>query len=110
MHPAGGGRSVADFETHPPMHMQRLINPSRLRAAPSIRLLPFAPQSRRYASMDGPAPAAGAAATDTEAAAVANKSGITPQSLSTTLKEKIQAQHVDIEDMSGTYLRHESGM
>lgn len=80
------------------MHMQRLINPYRLRTAPSIRFFPFPPQFRRYANMDGP----GAAATDTEAAAVANKSGITPQSLSTTLKEKIQAQHVDIEDMSGT--------
>lgn len=48
--------------------------------------------------MDGPK----AAETDTEAAAVANTSGITTQSISNTLKEKIQAQHVDIEDMSGT--------
>lgn len=75
--------------------MQRFINLSRLRAVPSLRLP--APQLRQFADMNGPS----AAKTDTEAAAVANTSGITPHSLSTTLKEKIQAQHVDIEDMSG---------
>ena len=43
-----------------------------------------------------------AAETDTQAAQVANSSGITPASLKTTLTEKLDAQHVDIEDISGT--------
>lgn len=44
----------------------------------------------------------GAAETDTQAAAVANTSGITPQTLTVTLKEKLEATHVDINDISGT--------
>ncbi|KAL9606025.1 MAG: hypothetical protein Q9179_000813 [Wetmoreana sp. 5 TL-2023] len=43
----------------------------------------------------------GAAETDTQAANVANSSGITASSLQDTLKEKLVAEHVDIEDMSG---------
>ena len=50
--------------------------------------------------MASDAPAA--AETDTQASNVANESGITPESLSKTLKEKLEAKHVDIEDMSGT--------
>lgn len=44
---------------------------------------------------------ASAAETDTQAENVANTSGITPDSLKATLKEKLQASHVDINDMSG---------
>ncbi|KAL8794536.1 MAG: hypothetical protein Q9195_002871 [Heterodermia aff. obscurata] len=44
---------------------------------------------------------AGAAETDTEAAATANTSGITAQSLTATLREKLEASHVDINDISG---------
>lgn len=44
---------------------------------------------------------ASAAETDTQAEIVANTSGITPDSLKATLKEKLQASHVDINDMSG---------
>jgi len=44
----------------------------------------------------------GAAETDTQAAAAANTSGITPASISATLKEKLDASHVDINDISGT--------
>lgn len=44
----------------------------------------------------------GAAETDTQAAAAANTSGITPDSISATLKEKLDASHVDINDISGT--------
>lgn len=44
----------------------------------------------------------GAAETDTQAENAANSSGITPSSLQDTLKEKLQAEYVDIEDMSGT--------
>lgn len=44
----------------------------------------------------------GAAETDTQAAAVANTSGITTQSLTATLREKLDASHVDINDISGT--------
>jgi len=43
----------------------------------------------------------GAAPTDTEAAEAANTSGITPQSLEATLSSKLDAQYVEIEDMSG---------
>lgn len=41
------------------------------------------------------------AETDTQAAAVANTSGITPASIKTTLIEKLEAQHVEIDDISG---------
>ena len=43
----------------------------------------------------------GAAETDVPAAAVANTSGITPSSLKSTLTEKLEAEHVDVEDISG---------
>ena len=43
----------------------------------------------------------GAAETDTQADAVANTSGVTIESLQRTLTEKLEAKHVDIEDMSG---------
>jgi len=42
-----------------------------------------------------------AARTDTAAADEANTSGITPSSLTATLKQKLDAEHVEIEDMSG---------
>jgi len=42
-----------------------------------------------------------AAKTDTEAALEASSSGVTPSSISETLKKKLGATHVDIEDMSG---------
>ncbi|MCJ1403387.1 hypothetical protein MMC11_006610 [Xylographa trunciseda] len=41
------------------------------------------------------------AETDTQAAEAANTSGITPASLTKTLTEKLDAQHVSIEDISG---------
>ena len=44
---------------------------------------------------------AGAAETDTQAENVANTSGITISTLRKTLEEKLNAEHVDIEDMSG---------
>ncbi|KAI4127610.1 MAG: hypothetical protein LQ338_003105, partial [Usnochroma carphineum] len=43
----------------------------------------------------------GAAETDTQAENAAKTSGITPSSLQNTLREKLQAEYVDIEDMSG---------
>ena len=42
-----------------------------------------------------------AAETDTQAGTVANTSGITTESLRKTISEKLDARHVDIEDMSG---------
>ncbi|KAL9629154.1 MAG: hypothetical protein Q9164_007000 [Protoblastenia rupestris] len=42
-----------------------------------------------------------AAETDAQAEAVANTTGVTPESLQKALKEKLAAQHVDIDDMSG---------
>ncbi|KAL8674897.1 MAG: hypothetical protein Q9168_000700 [Polycauliona sp. 1 TL-2023] len=48
----------------------------------------------------------GAAETDTQAAHAASTSGVTVSSLEQTLKDKLGAEHVDIEDMSGEpYLR-----
>ena len=43
-----------------------------------------------------------AAETDSQAEAVANSTGVTSKSLQKTLEDKLGAQHVDIEDMSGT--------
>lgn len=73
--------------------MQRFINPARFRHAQ--RLAQYRqPRIGRFASMS-------AAETDTQAA---NSSGITPASLTTTLTEKLEAKHVDINDMSGMFL------
>lgn len=75
--------------------MQRLLRFNR-----SYRLRTFThlsqPRTRLLATMSGPAE------TDTQAAAAANTSGITPDSISATLKEKLDASHVDINDISGT--------
>jgi len=45
-----------------------------------------------------------AAETDTQAAEAANTSGVTPATLKNTLTEKLEAKHVDINDMSGRFL------
>lgn len=45
-----------------------------------------------------------AAATDTQAAVEADASGVTPESITATLKSKLDASHVEIEDMSGKNL------
>ena len=42
-----------------------------------------------------------ASSSDVDAVNVQNSTGITPETLKATLKEKLQASHVDIEDMSG---------
>ncbi|KAM0794441.1 bola protein [Usnea florida] len=42
-----------------------------------------------------------AAETDAQAEKVANTSGITTETLQKTITEKLEAKHVDIEDMSG---------
>lgn len=44
---------------------------------------------------------AAAAETDAQAAEVANTSGITPASLSSTLTERLEALYVDVTDISG---------
>ena len=43
------------------------------------------------------------ARTDAEADANQASSGVTPDTLGATLKEKLAAEHVDIVDLSGTY-------
>lgn len=48
------------------------------------------------------------ARTDEEAEQVPASSGVTPESLSTTLKSKLEAEHVDISDLSGTVPDHRS--
>lgn len=77
--------------------MRNLLRPQYLRQASRSLTAPRWP--RPYATMNTP----GAAETDTEAAAIANSSGITPRTLSATLREKLEASHVDINDISGTY-------
>ncbi len=78
--------------------MQRFISPFLFRSARPITLARS--HIRYYANMDAP----GAAETDTQAGNVARTTGITPESLSHTLKEKLEAKHVDIEDMSGNHI------
>jgi len=46
------------------------------------------------------------ARTDAEAEANQNTSGITPSSIQATLKDKLEAQHVDIADLSGMALHN----
>ena len=75
--------------------MQRLNSLPPLR--PFQRLGKFRPFPISYANMSAPS----AARTDGEAETVANTSGITAESLQKTLTEKLEAKHVDIEDMSG---------
>jgi len=41
--------------------------------------------------------------TDAQAADAANTSGVTSETLQKRLEEQLGAQHVDIEDMSGTF-------
>ena len=43
-----------------------------------------------------------AAETDSQAETIANTTGVTSKALQKTLEDKLAAQHVDIEDMSGT--------
>jgi hypothetical protein len=40
---------------------------------------------------------------DTQAAAEATTSGVTPESISATLKSKLDASHVEVEDISGKF-------
>ena len=75
--------------------MQRLNSILRLRPAP--RLSNLSPFPKPYTNMSAPS----AAETDTQAETVANTSGITTESLQKTITERLEAKHVDIEDMSG---------
>ena len=69
---------------------------SRFGLPSSVRLArPFTTTVRRRNG------AMSAAETDTEAVQNANTSGITPDSLKITLTEKLGAQYVAIDDMSG---------
>lgn len=75
--------------------MQRFITSSLFRS--TRPLLPYYSIPRYHSNMSAP----GAAETDTQAEKAASETGITPESLSNALKEKIEANHVEIEDMSG---------
>ena len=75
--------------------MQRLNSLLRLR--PAQTLSNRRPIPKLYANMSAPS----AAGTDTQAETVANTSGVTTESLQKTITEKLEAKHVDIEDMSG---------
>ena len=77
--------------------MQRLNSLLPLR--PAQRLSTFRPFPKSYTNMSAPS----AAETDTQAETVANTSGITTESLQKTLTEKLEAKHVDIEDISGEH-------
>ena len=75
--------------------MKRFTGLSRLRCSQQLSSSPYI--YRTYANMNAPS----AAETDTQAEAVASTSGITTASLQKTLAEKLEAKHVDVEDMSG---------
>lgn len=75
--------------------MQRLN--SLLRTRPAYRLTNLRPSLKSYANMSAPS----AAETAAQAETVANTSGVTTDSLQKTITEKLEAKHVDIEDMSG---------
>lgn len=77
--------------------MQRLNSLLHLR--PALRLTNLPPSRKSYPNMSVNAPSA--AETDAQAKIVANTSGITTESLQKTITEKLEAKHVDIEDMSG---------
>ncbi|KAL8732921.1 MAG: hypothetical protein Q9181_003788 [Wetmoreana brouardii] len=76
--------------------MQPLTRLARQPFTGSRRLGPFSSLRGTKAAMS-----TGTAETDTQAANVANSSGITASSLQNTLREKLEAEHVNIEDMSG---------
>lgn len=82
-----------------PLILRRSLQTTRL-VKPRINQLPK-PQYRLFHPTT--AMSAGAAETDTQAAQVANTTGITPKSLKSTLTEKLAAQHVDVMDISGTF-------
>ena len=69
-------------------------------AAPRISLL-SKPQYRPF-YRTATVMSAGAAETDTQATEVANTTGVTPDSLKSTLTEKLGAEHVDVMDISGS--------
>ena len=77
--------------------MQRLN--SLLHVRPTLRLTNLSHFPKLYPSMSMNAPSAAEA--DAQAEKVANTSGITTESLEKTITEKLEANHVDIEDMSG---------
>ena len=77
--------------------MQRLN--SLLHVRPALRLTNLSKLSKSYPKMSVNAPSA--AETDAQAEKVANTSGITTETLQKTITEKLEAEHVDIEDMSG---------
>lgn len=79
--------------------MQRFNNLTRLPTRRPIGASIHPVASRLYASkMTTPQ----AAETDTQAEKVANITGVTGESIKKALETGIGAQHVDIEDMSGT--------
>lgn len=83
------------------MSIQIFTKVSRLSIINPLGLL-HQHQSNRFASMS-------AAETDSQAANVANSSGITPSSLQSTLTEKLEAQYVSVEDISGESTRPKHG-
>ena len=77
--------------------MQRLNSLLRIRPAQRLASFPLSPKSYPNMSVNAPS----AAESDAQAEKVANTSGITTESLQKTITEKLEAKHVDIEDMSG---------
>lgn len=79
--------------------MQTLIKSSSRNA---IKTLIYKPQRNLLAVMS-------AAETDGQAASVASNSGITPASLESALTEKLEAQFVNVEDISGERTLYTAG-
>ena len=73
----------------------------RLNTLPRLRLFQRLNNLRLYRIPHANMSAPSAAETDTQAKTAANTSGVTTESLQKTIAEKLEAKHVDIEDMSG---------
>lgn len=85
--------------------MKHFLRPLQLRSRPtaSVSVGKTLQYERRAMSTSSSvaADAPKAAKTDAGAEAIANSTGVTSSSLQKTLQEKLGAQYVDIEDMSG---------
>ena len=77
------------------LRLNILLRPRPAQTAAAASLLRTLP--RPYARMGAPS----AAESDAQAETVANTSGVTTASLQKSIAEKLEAKHVDIEDMSG---------
>ena len=82
--------------------MSQLLRTIHLLARPSKVFFAKSQRARPMSASPSLASAPKAAETDIQAEATANATGVTPDSIAKRLSDQISAQHVEIEDMSGT--------